>query len=130
MLAGRRAGLDVGVVGLDEREFRPGGQARGRAIQPSGEPLPEIAEPGADPFERAVESREVAALLATLPVEQRAAVVLVDTQGMSYASAAAVLEIPAGTLASRLSSAREKLRREFVARGLCLPSSDQTEVPS
>jgi RNA polymerase sigma-70 factor (ECF subfamily) len=49
--------------------------------------------------------------LAELPVDDRAAVLLVDAQGFDYRSAAEVLGIPAGTVASRLNRARAALRR-------------------
>jgi|SRR5579871_224807 len=47
--------------------------------------------------------------LATLPVEQRSAVSLVLIEGLSYRDAAQALEIPIGTLTSRLARAREAL---------------------
>jgi RNA polymerase sigma-70 factor (ECF subfamily) len=49
--------------------------------------------------------------LATLTPEHRAAVLLVDAQGLDYASAAEVLEINRGTLAARLHHARHALRK-------------------
>jgi RNA polymerase sigma-70 factor, ECF subfamily len=53
--------------------------------------------------------------MARLPVEQRAVLMLVCVDGLSYEEAAGVLSIPAGVLASRLSRARlalaEKLRQ-------------------
>lgn len=45
-----------------------------------------------------------------LPDEQRAALHLVTVEGLSYEEAAAALNIPSGTLVSRLSRARAKLR--------------------
>lgn len=48
--------------------------------------------------------------LASLTPEFRAAVVLVDGEGLSYAEAADVLDIERGTLASRLNRARAQLR--------------------
>lgn len=48
--------------------------------------------------------------LATLTPEFRAAVVLVDGEGLSYAEAAEALGIERGTLASRLNRARAQLR--------------------
>lgn len=48
--------------------------------------------------------------LAELPAEQRAAVLLVGVEDMSYAEAAAVLAIPVGTLMSRLHRGRKQLR--------------------
>lgn len=47
--------------------------------------------------------------LAELPVDQRSAVSLVLIDGMSYRDAAAALDIPIGTLTSRLARAREAL---------------------
>ena len=41
--------------------------------------------------------------------QQRAAIILVCVEGYSYAEAAAVLEVPPGTVASRVARAREKL---------------------
>jgi RNA polymerase sigma-70 factor (ECF subfamily) len=41
----------------------------------------------------------------------RAAVLLVDAEGMDYGEAAEVLGIPRGTVASRLNRARAQLRR-------------------
>lgn len=52
-------------------------------------------------LERAVEA---------LPEAYRSAVVLVDVQGFSYAEAADVLEVPVGTVRSRLSRARTRLK--------------------
>lgn len=46
-----------------------------------------------------------------LPEPQRAALLLIALEDMSYEDAAAVLDIPIGTLMSRIHSAREKLRR-------------------
>lgn len=53
----------------------------------------------------------VARGLATLPEEFRAVLVLRAEQQMSYAEIAALLEIPAGTVMSRLHRARALLRR-------------------
>lgn len=50
--------------------------------------------------------------IAALPVEQREALMLVALEGFSYADAAAILGIPVGTLMSRISRARRKLRAE------------------
>ena len=55
--------------------------------------------------------QDLAAALAQLSPEQRAVVLLVDRDGFDYASVARVLGVPAGTIGSRLSSARAHLRR-------------------
>ena len=49
-------------------------------------------------------------LLNELPPEQRQAVLLVGLEQMSYEEAAAVAQIPVGTLMSRLHRGRERLR--------------------
>lgn len=46
-----------------------------------------------------------------LPEEQRSILLLVSLEDMSYAQVAAVLGIPIGTVMSRLSRARERLRQ-------------------
>ena len=59
----------------------------------------------------AVEQRlDLEAALAALPVELRAVVLLVDADELSYDEAAEVLGIPPGTVASRLSRARDALK--------------------
>ncbi len=56
-------------------------------------------------------SQDVIQALTQLPEEQRAVVLLVSVEDLSYAEVARVLDIPLGTVMSRLSRAREKLRR-------------------
>lgn len=46
-----------------------------------------------------------------LPNSQRQVVTLVDLQGFSYAEVSEILDIPTGTVMSRLSRARENLKR-------------------
>lgn len=46
-----------------------------------------------------------------LPVDQREIIILVDLQGYSYQEVAEVMEIPVGTVMSRLSRARDKLKK-------------------
>ena len=56
-------------------------------------------------------------MLATLPDDQRMVVVLCDVQGLSYEEAASALGLAVGTVKSRLSRARTRLRDELIARG-------------
>jgi len=51
--------------------------------------------------------------LARLPEEQRAVLLLVAVEDLSYTDAAKVLNIPVGTVMSRLSRARERLQQEI-----------------
>ena len=74
--------------------------------------------------EREVEVRlDLAAVrrhIAGLPPDQRAVLVLVSVDGLSYKEAAAVLEVPIGTVMSRLARARLALARALepaTARG-------------
>lgn len=53
---------------------------------------------------------ETARAMQLLPAEQREALLLIAVEGMSYAEAAKVLEVPIGTLMSRLGRARSALR--------------------
>lgn len=62
-----------------------------------------------DPLAERELALDVQGALATLPVEQRAAIVLVDLQGFSVEDAAQVLEVPAGTVKSRCSRGRARL---------------------
>lgn len=55
-------------------------------------------------------SGALTAALAALDVDERAAVLLVDVHGLSYAEAADALRVQRGTLASRLHHARARLR--------------------
>jgi RNA polymerase sigma-70 factor (ECF subfamily) len=55
--------------------------------------------------------------LRTLPDDQRATVVLVDGEGVDNVTAARILGVAPGTVASRLSRARAALRRELGEEG-------------
>jgi len=81
-----------------------------RRRRPSGElPLDDRDAPDLAPA--APEDRlDLAAALAALPDELRAVVLLVDAEDLSYAEAAEILGVPAGTIASRLNRARAHLR--------------------
>lgn len=57
-----------------------------------------------------LDSLAVEDAMARLPEEQRLAVALVLVEGLSYKEAAHVMEVPIGTLTSRLARAREALQ--------------------
>ncbi|TSB32233.1 RNA polymerase sigma factor SigM [Streptomyces benahoarensis] len=71
--------------------------------------LLEPQESAAVPAERQDLHRELLGALRTLPEEQRAALVLVDMQGYPVAEAAAVLDVPTGTVKSRCARGRARL---------------------
>jgi RNA polymerase sigma-70 factor (ECF subfamily) len=74
------------------------------------EDAPEAA--GARPAtqEDTVYGHEVMAAIERLPPDHRSILLLISVEDLSYAEAAKVLEIPLGTVMSRLSRAREQLR--------------------
>jgi len=82
--------------------------AEARRIAAVAEDADTVLPPAQDHHVRLAEVRR--AFLA-LPEEQRAALHLVAVEGMSYAEAAAALDVPVGTVMSRLARARETLRR-------------------
>ncbi len=66
--------------------------------------------PPTDPGEAVARRADLAEALARLAPDERAAVLLVDAQGFDYREAARILDVPEGTVASRLSRARAGLR--------------------
>ncbi|WP_342666340.1 RNA polymerase sigma factor [Muricoccus aerilatus] len=60
--------------------------------------------------EQGLQHRDLVRALQTLPEEQRSVVLLVSVEDLSYAEVAEVLKIPIGTVMSRLSRGRERLR--------------------
>jgi RNA polymerase sigma factor (sigma-70 family) len=97
-----------------------------------------LARTGADPvtalFTDQVEdrvtaaaaSRQLAAGLAKLPAQHRDALLLVAWGDLSYEQAAGALGVPAGTVRSRMSRARSKLRRTL---GDTNPAAYEEESP-
>ncbi|HEV8682143.1 MAG TPA: sigma-70 family RNA polymerase sigma factor [Actinomycetota bacterium] len=84
---------------------------RQRAPQVPLEDVPDRPDPAPDPGEVAAGRGDLAAALESLPPLMRAAVLLVDAEGLTYEEAGAIIGVPKGTVASRLSRAREVLRR-------------------
>jgi RNA polymerase sigma-70 factor (ECF subfamily) len=58
-----------------------------------------------------LELRDLERAIAKLPDEQRTVILLVGLEGMRYEEVAAVLDVPVGTIRSRLSRGRGALRR-------------------
>jgi RNA polymerase sigma-70 factor (ECF subfamily) len=81
-------------------------------------PMPDDGGP-VDPHDRLGDretAMEIEAALATLPEEQRAALVLVDVQGLPVDDAAAALGVPSGTVKSRCARGRARLAVRLRAR--------------
>lgn len=133
-LTGRNSDADDLVQDAIERalrnlgQFRPGtrmdswmfriaqnlwiDQLRARKNRGTPEPIEEAEQLGVD-GRRTAEARimlsETSRGLAALPEEQRAVVALVLIEGLSYREAADVLDVPIGTVTSRLARGREAL---------------------
>ncbi len=97
---------------------------------PGSDAPPDIAGHEESPEDYAIRRELRDALeraLAELPADQRLAVVLVDVQGLAYEDAALVMRSAVGTVKSRISRGRERLRRLLAAAGE-LPPSLQRQV--
>jgi RNA polymerase sigma-70 factor, ECF subfamily len=75
--------------------------------------LPDTPDLAPDPADAVATRSALAEAFAALTPEQRLAVLLVDREGYDYRTAAAILGVPMGTLASRLAAARALLRRSL-----------------
>ena len=76
------------------------------------EELPELPELTAQPDAIAMlQLRDLKAALGKLELHQREVILLVGLEEMSYAEVANVLNVPVGTVRSRLSRGRDRLRR-------------------
>ncbi|NGO71075.1 RNA polymerase sigma factor SigM [Streptomyces boncukensis] len=86
--------------------------SRRAALTDDTERLEHLLEPhesAAGPVERQDLHRELIVALTELPVEQRAALVLVDMQGYPVAEAARILDVAIGTVKSRCARGRARL---------------------
>jgi len=90
-------------------------QVRQKVARPDGvaveEAAPRLVTPASQ--EDHVELRDMARVLGDLPAEQRQVLLLVALEGLKYDEVAQVLDIPIGTVMSRLSRAREALRQRL-----------------
>lgn len=86
---------------------------RRQAGAPPFDPLPEEEPPALAPsrHEAALDLRDVERALDGLSLEHREVLLLVGLEQLDYAEAAAILNVPLGTVMSRLARAREALRR-------------------
>jgi RNA polymerase sigma-70 factor (ECF subfamily) len=84
-----------------------------KAKRRRSEPLPETTDPAdprsADPLESAELRPDIEKALQGIPVEFRAAIVLVDLEGLALETAADILDVPLGTVKSRLFRGRRIL---------------------
>lgn len=89
---------------------------RKQAIRRGGgiTPIEEVDLPDPRPDQEVnILGQQVLSEIMALPEAQRSTVLLVYGEGYSYRDAADVLDIPVGTVMSRLAGARSKLARQF-----------------
>jgi len=77
----------------------------------------QMGEDGRQVVERRSELRAVRSALLRLPQDQREVLMLVTVDGLTYQEAAQALDIPAGTVMSRLARARIKLADALSGKG-------------
>ncbi len=86
---------------------------------------PQESDPGDDDASRSAEEaaggeqqlEAVADALEQLPPEQRLSLALVAIEGKTYAEAAEILDVPVGTIMSRIARARKQLMAIYGSRG-------------
>ena len=80
------------------------------------EPEDEVSVGGEDAAIGRLQMREIDDAMAALPEDQRALLSLVAVEGLTYREAAEVLEIPIGTVMSRLARARAAMAARLFGR--------------
>jgi RNA polymerase sigma-70 factor (ECF subfamily) len=97
-----------------------------RRVDDEGDPLPDIAPPVADHADTTVGSIDVSRALQRIPDEYRIVLILADIQDLPYEEIARTLDVPIGTVKSRVHRGRVALAR---AMGLDLPPREPTSLP-
>jgi RNA polymerase sigma-70 factor, ECF subfamily len=77
---------------------------------------PEVPEPR-DPYRQSAEREALERAIAALGDEYRMALLLCDVAGLGAAEAAELLDVPAGTVKSRVFRGREQVARALAAEG-------------
>lgn len=104
--------LDSWVYRIAQNLWRDELRAHRRRAEPL-EGVEVAGEDGRESFTRLIEVGEVADSFQRLPDEQRLVISLVVLDGLSYQEAADVLEVPVGTVMSRLARARGRLAAQM-----------------
>ena len=89
-----------------------------RVVSPEDAATPQVADPGQADEDLRADALALRDALHALPDDQRLAVALVLIDGLSYAEAASVLGVPAGTLTSRLVRGRQTLIQTLAEQGV------------
>lgn len=91
-------------------------QSRGRERTRRQIPIDQVLVTPSEPArqEHHLACQDLSAAMGMLPPDQRSAIALTAVEGMSYDEAAEVLEIPIGTLRSRIARGRNRLHDLYV----------------
>jgi RNA polymerase sigma-70 factor (ECF subfamily) len=133
------AGFETGsnfkawIFAIEMNAFRSRYRQRWREVPLPSDELPEPPNVGEDVFDLLLKE-EVLAAVEALPEPFRAAILLVDLEGLSYREACQTLDCPAGTLMSRLHRGRGLLKTSLAGlakeRGLLAqPQGGDRELP-
>ena len=113
--------LDSWTFTIMRRLFIDQGRARtrwGRVVSPATEATEAVADASMAGEGLRADALAVRTAIHALPRNQQLAVALVLIDGLSYAEAAVVAGVPAGTLTSRLVRARQTLIQTLAAQGV------------
>ncbi|PDV97869.1 sigma-70 family RNA polymerase sigma factor [Candidatus Chloroploca asiatica] len=109
---------------LRSRKRRPSISLEAATESEAGGPVLELADTGELPEETALRHELAAAIqqaIAKLPEDQRIVLILSDVQGLAYEEIAVITSTNLGTVKSRLSRARARMR-DLLRAGELLPS--------
>lgn len=103
--------------------------ARRTARQPlhNATDLDDVKHQTPAPDEAVATVLDVQTCLSRLPVDQREVLLLITLESLSYEAAAKILGVPIGTVMSRLSRARVRMR-ECLLQGGCTPATAPTDA--
>ncbi|MET3824188.1 RNA polymerase sigma-70 factor (ECF subfamily) [Burkholderia sp. PvR073] len=90
-------------------DLRQRNHRNGLVLELSDALLETVSDPGSAP-ETGLAIRQIIDAVERLPESQRTALLLVSVDGLSYQQAADTLDIPIGTIMSRISRARKAIR--------------------
>lgn len=118
-------GIATNALRNHRRSLRRGRDAFARLPLERAEE-PDFAEEGAIRLDDQAAMRRLLSVFTRLPRREQDVIALCDWSGLSYEDAAAALDIPIGTVRSRLARGRRRLRELATANG---PEADVDVVP-
>jgi len=119
----RAIAIRVGLNEIAKRKRRR--TASGEAFEAAAESVPEAAPDPIDLLAEAELHSAIRAACQELPPEFRAVLVLRSQEGLAYAEIARELDVPLGTVMSRLHRARAMIRRALAERGAVTPEPEE-----